>query len=48
MAQTEGTYMDRKTARQKPFAKKPAPVPNVPVATYTMQVGTTVWPTRGK
>ena len=48
MAHTEGTYMDRKTTRQKPFAKKPAPVPNVPVATYTMQVGTAVWPTRGK
>ena len=40
--------MVRKTIRQKPFTKKSAPVPNVPVATYTMQVGAAVWPTRRK
>ncbi len=40
--------MVRKTIRQKPFAKKSAPVPNEPVAAYIMQVSAAVWPTRRK
>ena len=40
--------MVRKTTRQKPFAKKSAPVPNVPVVAYIMQVGAAVWPSRRK
>jgi len=34
--------MVRKTIRQKPFAKKSARVPNVPVTAYIMQVGAAV------
>ena len=40
--------MVRKTIQQKPFAKKSAPVPDVPVAAYIMQVGAAVWPTSRK
>ena len=40
--------MVRKTTRQKRFANKSAPVPNVPVAAYIMQVGAAVWPTGRK